>query len=459
MTRTIAVLSIICCFGTHALADDAVPWKAGVARVNITPELPIWLSGYGGRNRPAAEKLDDLWAKALVLDDTKGNRAVLVTLDLVGIDRKISVEVCKRLEEKYDLPRAAIALCTSHTHSGPVIRGNLVPMYQLNEDQTARVKKYGEQLTDNIVAVVGDAIESLAPARLSYGTGNAIFAVNRRNNPEGRVPQLRRDNALVGPVDHDVPVLAVHVADGHLRAVVAGYACHATVLDGYKISGDWPGVAQTEIERRHPGTIALYWAGCGGDQNPLPRRSIDLLNQHGRDFADAVDGALAGTLLPIPPTLGTAYDEIDLPFGQLPSRAELEVAAAPNPQQATRVSLPSQPRWAQYLLAEWDRNDGLSATYPYPLQAWHLGPDITWLFLGGEVVVDYALRFKSDFGPKNTWVASYSNDVMGYIPSRRVLSEGGYEGGLARFPYGLPAVWDPKIEQQIIEAVHRVAER
>lgn len=111
------------------------------------------------------------------------------------------------------------------------------------------------------------------------------------------------------------------------------------------------------------------------------------------------------------------------------------------------------------MLSVWDRDGGLSATYPYPVQAWQLGPDVTWLFLGGEVVVDYALRLKSDLGPKHTWVASYSNDVMGYIPSRRVLAEGGYEGGLARFPYGLPAVWDPQIEQQIIDAVHKVSGR
>lgn len=448
MLRPIFIVSLLVtfCLTAAAIAEDS-PWKAGVARVNITPELPIWLSGYGGRNRPANEKLDDLWAKALVLEDAAGNRAALVTMDLVGIDRDLSQEVCRRIEEQYKLPRASIALCTSHTHSGPVVRGNLVPMYSLDDDQARRVKEYSIQLVDNLVHVVGDAIKSLAPSRLSYASGIATFAVNRRNNPEAKVVQLRADQRLVGPVDHDVPVLAVHGADGKLRAVVAGYACHATVLDTYRVSGDWPGVAQTEIERRHPGTVALYWAGCGGDQNPLPRRTIELLNQHGREFADAVDSALRGPLTPIPATVKTGYEEIDLPFAPLPSRAELESEAAKDPPQS---------RWARYLLTVWDRDGGLKPTYPYPVQAWKLGPDITWLFLGGEVVVDYAIRLKSDLGPKHTWIASYSNDVMGYIPSRRVLAEGGYEGGLARFPYGLPAVWDAKIEQQILDTAHEV---
>ena len=111
-------------------------WHAGVAKVNISPELPIWLSGYGGRNKPAATKHDDLWAKALVIEDAAGHRAVLVTLDLVGIPRELSLNVCKQIEKRYKLPRAAIALCSSHTHSGPVVRGNLMAMYSLDEDQS-----------------------------------------------------------------------------------------------------------------------------------------------------------------------------------------------------------------------------------------------------------------------------------------------------------------------------------
>ncbi len=446
MLRTALIIAMLCCATAAAKADDT-PWKVGVARVNITPELPIWLSGYGGRNRPAAEKLDELWAKALALEDANGNCGVLVTMDLVGIDRTLSLEVCRRIEQQHKLRRASIALCTSHTHSGPVIRGNLVPMYSLDDDQAGRVREYSVQLTDKLVAVVGEAIGSLAPSRLSYATGFATFAVNRRNNPEGEVPKLRREQSLVGPVDHDVPVLAVHDADGKLRAVVAGYACHATVLDSYKISADWPGVAQNEIERRHPGTLALYWAGCGADQNPLPRRTIELLNQHGREFADAVDAALRGPFTPIPATLRTAYEEIDLPFAALPTRAELEL-------EATKES--PQSRWAKYLLSVWDRDGGLSATYPYPVQAWQLGPDVTWLFLGGEVVVDYALRLKKEVSPGKTWVMGYANDVMAYIPSKRVLQEGGYEADSSMIYYGLPTRWAPAIEEKIVGKVHEL---
>jgi hypothetical protein len=431
-----------------ARGDDD-PWRAGVARIKITPELPIWLSGYAARNKPAQEKLDDLWAKALVLEDGAGKRAVLVTMDLVGIDRELSREVCRRIEARFQLPRSGVALCVSHTHSGPVVGTNLAPMYSLDERQAARVAEYATRLADNLVDVVGRAIDAIEPARLSYGVGKSTFAVNRRNNPEAEVPRRRQADGLVGPVDHDVPVLVVHSSDGKLRAIVCGYACHATVLDDYFISGDWPGAAQNELERRHPEAVVLYWAGCGADQNPLPRRSVELVNQYGRQLADAVDATLDTPLPALASKLDLQYEEIDLRFAALPTHEQLVSDAAGKPPKTF---------WAQHLLAKWNRERGLPSSYPYPVQVWRLGRELQWVFLGGEVVVDYSLRLKSELGPQTTWVAGYANDVMGYIPSRRVLDEGGYEGGESRYYYGLPAVWASEVEQQILDAVHRLCE-
>jgi neutral ceramidase len=452
MLRPVLVLLVAFVGQAMPTRGDDRPWKAGVARVNISPELPIWLSGYGGRNKPAQDQLDELWAKALVLEAADGRRAVLVTMDLVGIDRELSREVCRRVEERFNVPRSAISLSVSHTHSGPVVRSNLAAMYSLNERDTKRIEDYSTALSNKLLEVVAAGFETLQPARLSWTVGKATFAVNRRNNPEADVPRRQREHGLVGPVDHDLPVLAIRGTgkESHLRAIVAGYACHATVLSEYSLSADWPGVGQNELERRHPGTTVLFWAGCGADQNPLPRRSIDWLNRHGRAFADAVDVALNSPLKPIDGTLRTAYEEIDLKFATLPTRDELESAAAGDPPQAA---------WAKYLLQIWDRDGGLPESYPYPVQVWRLGDEINWLFLGGEVVVDYSLRLKSDLGRETTWVAGYSNDVMGYIPSKRVLAEGGYEGGGSRIPYGLPAVWTSEVEPRIIATVHRLVEQ
>jgi hypothetical protein len=421
-------------------------WKAGAAKVVITPEHLMWMSGYGARTRPAEGKLTDLWAKALALQDPAGRRAVLVTMDLVGIDRGLSVAVCAELGRKYGLPREAILLAVSHTHTGPVVAGNLSAMYFLDEAQQKLVDDYARALQPKLVEVVGQALGRLAPAELTWGTGKATFAVNRRNNREPDVPKLRDAGRLKGPVDHDVPALAVRDGAGRLRAVVCGYACHATVLDFYRWSGDYPGFAQADLERAHPGAVALFWAGCGGDQNPLPRRTVALAEAYGRQLADAVEAVLAAPMTPVRGGLVESYTEIDLPLAPLPTRERLvQDTQSPDRYVARRARL---------LLEKLGREGKLRPSYPYPVQAWQLGKDLTLVALGGEVVVDYALRLKKELGPGNTWVAGYSNDVMAYIPSLRVLKEGGYEGGGAMVYYGLPTVWSPRVEEVILAAVH-----
>ena len=110
------------------------------------------------------------------------------------------------------------------------------------------------------------------------------------------------------------------------------------------------------------------------------------------------------------------------------------------------------------LLEQIDDGVPLSHSYPYPVSAWSIGDDLQFVTLGGEVVVDYAIRLKSALTGPATWVAGYSNDVMAYIPSRRVLAEGGYEGGGAMVYYGLPSVWSPEIENDIVAEAHRQVE-
>ena len=285
-TLSFVTVLAICC-AVNPCAGRAAGWKAGAGKSKITPEVPMWMAGYASRTRPAEGTLTDLWAKALVLEDANGKRGLLVTLDLVGIDRVMSRRITQRLQEQFDLPRAAIMICTSHTHTGPVVERNLGPLHYLIVDpqQRKRIEDYARRLPEWIAQAVAEAFERLQPATLAWGSGNATFAVNRRNNREASVPELRTTGELAGPVDHDVPVLAIRNQQGELTAIVFGYACHATVLSFYQWSGDYPGFAQVELEASHPGAIALFFAGCGADQNPLPRRTVELAKHYGRRLA------------------------------------------------------------------------------------------------------------------------------------------------------------------------------
>lgn len=444
----ICVVLLLAALGPGGQAEGGA-WRAGVARVNITPPQPMWMSGYASRNRPASGKLTDLWAKALVLEQPPAGRAVLITLDLVGIDRQLSASICRQLETRYGFARQRIAICCSHTHTGPVVAGTLRPLHELllDQQQRAAVEAYAGRLRGQVIAVVGEAIEALAPVRLAWASGRATFAVNRRENREADVPALRAQGKLKGPSDHDVPVLALRRADDRLLAVLFGYACHATVLSSYEWSGDYPGFAQIELERAHPGCTALFWAGCGADQNPLPRRSVELARRYGKELATAVDDVLAGDMAPVGDGLRCRYREVELPLAKLPTREQIARDA-----QSGNVYVAAR---AKMLLATLAAGGSLPATYPYPIETWQLGSDVRLVFLGGEVVVDYALRLKGELDGVRTWVAGYANDVMAYIASRRVLREGGYEGAESMVYYGLPTVWAAEIEEDIVREVHR----
>lgn len=435
-------------FFTTPLAGQE--WTVGAASVVITPEKPMWMAGYASRSKPATGKLTDLWAKALWLRDAAGKQAVLVTLDVVGVDRALGLTIRNRIAKEQELPLSSVILATSHTHSGPVVAGNLRPMHLdiVPRAEQERIREYAMQLEKWCVAAVEKAKANAAPAVMQFGHGLATFAVNRRNNAEGAAPELRAKGRLVGPVDHDVPVLVARNLEGAPVAIVFGYACHATVLDGYEWCGDYPGYAQIEIEKAFPGATALFVAGCGADQNPIPRRATELAAQYGSALARAVSDAVAAPMTNVSSRLVTSYAETMLKLDRIPTPAELE------------GELKSENRYvaarARHLLDQASTEGKISAEYPYPVARWILGEEIDWWFLGGEVVVDYSLRMRHDAASGHRgkiWVTAYANDVMAYIPSRRVHREGGYEGGGAMLYYGLPSAWSEDVEDRVFAAV------
>ncbi|QOV87851.1 neutral/alkaline non-lysosomal ceramidase N-terminal domain-containing protein [Humisphaera borealis] len=452
---------LACLLSTNTIlaADAPAAWRAGVARTKITPPQPVWMAGYASRTKPADGTLNDLWAKALVFEDAGGKRVALISLDVCGIDRDTSVRICDRLKAKYALDRDAVAICVSHTHSGPVIGHNLRPTYVFSAEESDKVRAYTTWMEEQVVETVGRAAGQMAPVSMNYGVGTAAFATNRRENKEAEVTKLAHGDAggtaawrktMKGPFDHDLPVLSVVAAGGASAgkpiAVLFGYACHATTLSGYEWSSDWPGFAAEAIEADLPGATAMFAAGCGADQNPFPRREVAFAKSFGRQIGDGVKAAFAAEMKPIGGTIAATYREIDLPFGEMPSRELLEQQKASTDPKDRYLA-----RRASLLLERMARDGKLSTTYAYPVQSWKLGDGPTLVFLGGEVVVDYALRLKKELGgTAAVWPIGYANDVMAYIPSARVLKEGGYEGAAAMVYYGLPTVWGGTVEEKII---------
>ncbi len=404
---TIATLMVLACaVGTRADDDTTQPafeWKAGAASAVITPEAPLHMAGYASRTEPALGKEQDLFAKALAIEDRTGNRVIFVTLDLIGVTADLRTAVSERVQKEQGVAPKALVMNASHTHCGPAYS---------RDDASG----YLESLKDTLVKLVGQAIENLEPASLSYGFARCGFAMNRRTPTDSG---YRNHPNPEGPVDHTVPVLRVDGPDGALRSVLFGYACHNTTMGFRYWQGDYAGFAQQYLEEDHPDVTALFMQGCGADQNPYPRSELPYAQRHGRSLATAVEAALEVNQQtpqhqkPLHGPLRTIMETVDLEFNT-PDRAD----------------------------------------FAYPVQVIQFGDDLTMIALSSEVVIDYDLRLKKELGQDGgpvIWVAGYSNVYDGYIPSRRVLEEGGYEAE--------SRPWKPSLEERIVRKVHELVDR
>lgn len=424
------------------------PTRAGLAKAIITPEKPVWMAGYASRSKPSEGKIHDLNAKALAIEDAGRGRVVLVTTDLLGLPRALSTEIAEQARKSYGLKREQILFNSSHTHTGPVLSGSLSGAYNLDAAQSKAVDEYTAQLKTKLIALIGDAIKDLGPAKLAYGVGTAPFAMNRR--------QLKQGSMIIGVnpegvADREVPVLSVSSPDGRLRGVVFGYACHNTTLTGefYQLSGDYAGFAQEAIEKEHPGAMALFVLGCGADINPYPRSQLDVARNHGETLARSVDAVLKGSLTPIDGQVKSRLGVVMIPFQTPPTKEEFQTRL--QDKNVYRV------RHAERMLARYQRDGKIAAEYPYTVQVLRIG-ELTLIGLSGEVATDYSLRLKRELGGM-TWVAGYSNDLCSYIPSARMIPEGGYEVVDSMLYYDLPGPYKPELEDKIIGKVHELATR
>ncbi|MCE5238951.1 hypothetical protein LLH23_10715 [bacterium] len=419
-------------------------WQVGLARRVLTPQTPVWLAGYGTKRAPEG-KLHDLWVKVLALQDPSGKRVVMATTDHMGMSRTIYDSLTAKVKARCGLAAADFMVTFSHNHCGPVLKDDLVDYYPLDDEQRRLIDEYTAWMEDQVVDACAEALANLRPARLLKSEGKCTFAVNRRENTEADVAAGK---PLKGVVDHAVPVLAIKSPEGALRGVLFGYACHPTTLSFNQWCGDYPGWAQLALEADHPGLTAAFFNACGADANPIPRRQLELAEKYGKMLAESVEQVLAGEMQPVATGLSTALEWVDLPYEKLVTRETLEPVA--NGQSALHA------RWAKRMLKLIDQGVQFPTSYSYPVQAWRIGDELLLIAIGGEAVVDYALRFKREFGPR-AWVCGYANDMAAYIPSRRVWEEGGYEGGPHLDEYGRPAWrWAGDVEDRIAGAVHRV---
>jgi hypothetical protein len=431
-----------------AAADS--PPEVGVAVRDVTPELPIRLAGYAGRKRPA-DKLDHpLLVQALALKNPGGERFVFVALDNLGVSRLFVQPVLQQLADKFQLPAGAVAVICSHTHSAPVLKRTLTDMAQPSPTEREAIENYSRFLQGRIVEVVEAALADCQPATLEHGLGHAAFAMNRR--------VYQGDNVVFGdnpdgPVDWDVPVLRVKGTNGVVRAILFGYACHGTSVrsgdDWYVVCGEYMAYARQQLEACQPGAIAMFLTGMGADSDPAPRGRLLEAKRHGLELAGAVIGVLDRPMRPVRGQFKLAYDELDLRLAAPPAREQLEQDAR---SEDVHVKMRAE-KHLKLLTA----GQPLPESVKLPLAVLRLGGDLTFVMMGGEVVVDYSRRIKRILAGDHPWPVGYAYEVPCYIPSARLIKEGGYETESSMIYYGFYGPFRPSIESQLLNRLETLA--
>lgn len=412
----------------------------GTARRDITPEPGIWMSGYAGRG--AAESvLDPLELTALALE-LDGRAVVLITADLLGFDAACGETIGGEL----GLAPEALILAASHTHGGPAF------VQRITTEAAHLDAGYRERVLEAAVLAGREALERRSAAVGWFGQGATTLGINRR----GAEPPHGMEPNPAGFYDRTVSVLAF-AAPGSTRphTVLFSAACHPTTLGAQTmLSADWPGAARRAVEAAVAGCRALFVQGCCGNIRP---RTIDLaeprrfrpgtpadVQRIGWTCAHEVLRLLLDDRRPLDGPLVAGAAAASLPLVAQPTPDELRAAAAGEGARAT---------WARALLAA--HGERLPRAVDYRVTAWRFGESLALVGLPGEVVSELGAAARAGAGLP-LLLAAYCNAMPCYIPTAKILREGGYEAGVgSNLYYGVPGVLAEESEPRILAAVER----
>ena len=416
--------------------------KAGVARMVITPDRPICLAGYAARTKHSEGVYHPLSAKALVLEEGD-SRAAAITTDLIGFNRVACDEVKAAVAREAGLTPEQVVVSASHTHTGPEMRLGR-PKYVDAFDEA-----YAKDLCRGLGPLVAEAANALEPATLDFATAPCTLGVNRRLKTDEGVAM--RPNAA-GPTDPEVCVLRARRADGSPLAVLMSYPCHPTTLGGYLVGADYPGFAQDAVEAAYDGCTALFMQGCGGD---VKVRNVDGCGRFrsgpweaaqslGEELGRAALLALGGETRAVAGGLAVRLEEVELPPRDPPTRERAEeMAAHENPWFA---------KWGREMLRILDAGEAFDPSKTFTVHALTIG-DFVLVGLSGEMCVGYSLRLKRDLAPRPAIIAGYTNGMIGYVPNRAIMDEGGYEVDQAYLYDLTPAPFAYEVEDVVCSRV------
>ena len=431
-----------------------MPLTAGSAKANITPYVGILLSGFGGRSKGTEGIHDDLHARAVVLDD--GDMQVaLVSCDLIGFSLDSVATIRGRAEQMTGIPGEHVLIAATHTHSGPTM--GILRMSTQDPEWVSIVEK-------KVAGAIAEAHANLTEAVLGVGVGSAQIGINRRERTPDGGTKLGRNPG--GPIDTDVGVVRIDTRDGEPIAAIIHHPCHPVVLGGRNnyVSADFPGATTGFVEKAMPGLQALFINGCAGNINSEPvggefddvRRLGTILGAEALKTYEAIDCS---------PNIRIrcASEQVEVPLQELPPVSEMEklverrtkeLGAGVTPEKLDADGLVS---YARDVIAEHEAPEP-KRSRPIEMQAIALG-NVVFTTTPGETFIEIGQAVKAASPFEHTFVAGYTNGVIGYLPTAKAFDEGGYEVTSSfQFYYGTYFL-APGVEQAVVEAGIRLAKQ
>jgi len=372
--------------------------SVGTAKVNITPDKPVPMSGYRSRTEPFEGIHDSIFARAIVFSDGE-KKAAIVSAEIIGFSDSFCEETSKLIEQKVGIKHEYILLSAVHNHSGPVVK-----VYE--DDDFPEVIKYIARLQQKLLQLVEEADKNLQPASIGAGKGECRMNINRRaQDGKGNI-QLGRNP--YGPCDHEVGIIRMDDEMGHIISLLVSWPCHGVVMGprNYFISGDWPGATSRYIEDSLGKTVlAPIIIGASGDINPIYGPHIDFVNVNSYAYAlDAIAYDLGNEVIRVAEDIKT----------QSPGSIEAI---------QRKIYLPGKDEEPNRLHHKsYDPGNNVEVR----LSAIKIG-NIIFAGVNGEVFNQIGVKVKNQSPYTNTFILTHCNGSCGYLVSDEAIPEGGYE--------------------------------
>jgi hypothetical protein len=423
--------------------------KLGTYKADITPTVPLPLAGFTTRRGVFQGITHRLYARIFAFEQTDAagapKRALIVSADLIWWGTERMDYVRKALKERYGIEGEAIILQGTHTHSGP----------QTSTRHTSSIgecdRDYVKKLEDILIAGVGQALHNMESVTIERGKGQCDINMNRRKLIDGQMRMAPNED---GPIDRDVTVIRFRRTDGSDKAVMVHYTCHPTITDSNYISSEYCGVAMENVEKQLGGdVISAFLQGCCGNIRPALIRDGGFYKGVDAEVC-ALGGKLSAEVMVVlnramtPLKLAALKSQriqIPLFLQSLPTLEELQQ------KQNAEGTIGA---WSRMLLSDPDR---IQPVVWFDMTLLRIADGLSFLSMNGEVVVEYGLFLKENYGGRILPVP-YSNGMVGYIPTARQVEEGGYEGRDSFAVFGLPAPFAPSLEEEIRRAAVLLAE-